>query len=283
MASWPTDTPWRQGHLLPLEAIQALNLTCNGDPAKVICVVISHDCDLARSVDKERDVELVIGRIIEKPNGTFLHAKSSRILHARYSGSPDLWVELIASDRVRIPKEGVALSLADFSPRTDVRLTEEDLLVFQDWLAARYRRSAFPTEFDRRMDKETGLVERLVKLLERDDAGHAVLGLYFDLDEGAMLERSGQDDLYSLKIVVLYPSEDEDTHRPKANKVAEDIKELFANRTKKDDTGARKWIELSGVIVTSDRQLSVYNARRLKEWDIHYVSHRADPPQVFLK
>lgn len=283
MANWPTDTPWRQGHLLPLEAIQALNLTSNGNPAETVGVVISHDCDLARSADKEPDVELVVGRIIEKPNGTFLHAKSSRILHARYCGSKDIWVELIASDRVRIPKEGTAPSLADFSPRTDVRLTEDAFVVLQDWLAARYRRSAFPTEFDRRLDKETGLAERLVKLLERDDAGHAVLGLYFDLDEGAMLERSGQDDLYSLKIVVLYPSDDADAHSPKADKVAADIKELFANRTKKDDTGARKWIELSGVLVASDRQLSVYNARLLKEWDIHYVSHRADPPQPFLR
>jgi hypothetical protein len=109
------------------------------------------------------------------------------------------------------------------------------------------------------------------------------LALYFDLDEGEMIERLGQDDLYNLKVVVLYPSDEEQVHGPNANTIAEGIKTLFADRTKKDKTGVRKWIELSDVIVASDRQLSVRNARLLKEWDIHYVSHRADPPQQFLK
>lgn len=283
MATWPKDTTWRQGHVLPPEAVQELNLPTNGKPEKTVAVVISHDCDLARAAAKEPEVEVIIGRSIDKPDGSCLYAKSSRVLHVCYSGAPDTWIELTASNRMRIPKQGSTPSLADFSPRTDVRLAEDQLVVLQDWLAARYRRSAFPTEFDRRLDEETGLAERLVRLLERDDAGHSVLALYFDLDEGAMVERSGQDDLYSLKIVVLHPSDDEQVHGPKANIVAEGIRMLFADRTKKDSTGARKWIELSGVIAMSDRQLSVRNARLLKEWDIHYVSHRADPPQPFLK
>ena len=283
MANWPIVTTWRQGHVLPSEAIHELNLPINGSPEKTVAVVISHDCDLARAATKEPVVEVIVGRIIDNPNGAFLHAKSSRTLHICCSGTPATWIELIASDRARIPKQGSTPSLADFSPRTDICLIEDSLIVLQDWLASRYRRAAFPTEFDRRLDKETGLAERLVKLLERDEAGCSVLALYFDLDEGAMVERSGEGDLYSLKIVVLYPSDDEHVHGPKANQVAEGIKTLFAERTNKDSTGVRKWIELSGVITTSDRQLSVRNARLLKEWDIHYVSHRADPPQPFLE
>lgn len=282
MATWPTVTAWRQGHVLPPEAIQALNLAASGSPEKTVAVVISHDCDLARTPAREPEVEVIVGRIIENSNGNFLYAKSSRVLHICYDGTQDTWIELIASDRARIPKQGSAPSLADFSPRGDLLLNEERFTVLQDWLAARYRRSAFPTEFDRRMDQETDLANKLVRLLERDDAGRSVLALYFDLDEGAMVERAGQDDLYSLKIVVLYPSDDEHLHEPKARKVTEGIEKLFADRTKKDNTGARKWIELSGVMTMSDRQLSVRNARLLKEWDIHYVSHRADPPQPFL-
>jgi hypothetical protein len=283
MANWPIDTAWRQGHLLPLEAIQGLNLGDSDDPGTTVGIVISHDCDLAREPAKEPNVEVILGRIIDNPKGDFLHAKNSRTLHLCYRGAPDIWVELIASCREHISKQGTTPSFADFSPRADARLTEDSFVVLQDWLAARYRRSAFPSEFDRRLDKETDLAKRLVKLLERDDAGHSILALYFDLDEGAMVERSGEDDLYSLKIIVLYPSDDEHLHAPKAQKCAEDIKALFATRTKKGDTGTKKWIELSGAIPISDRQLSVRNARLLKEWDIHYVSHRADPPQPFLK
>jgi hypothetical protein len=283
MANWPTVTAWRQGHVLPPEAIQALNLTTDGSSEKAVCIIISHDCDIARTPARESEIEVIVGRVIDSPSGNYLHAKSSRVLHLRYAGSPDVWVELKAPDRKSVPKEGAVVSLADFSPRTDLRLVEESRVVLQDWLAARYRRSAFPTEFDRRLDKETGIAERLVKLLERDDVGQSVLALYFDLDEGEMIERLGQDDLYNLKVVVLYPSDEEQVHGPNANTIAEGIKTLFADRTKKDKTGVRKWIELSDVIVASDRQLSVRNARLLKEWDIHYVSHRADPPQQFLK
>ena len=47
MTQWGRDTPWRQGHLLPDEAVGALGIRSDsGDPK--IAVVISHDCDIAQ-------------------------------------------------------------------------------------------------------------------------------------------------------------------------------------------------------------------------------------------
>ena len=45
-------------------------------------VVVSHDCDLANeNLDVEPDVEVIVGRTIEKADGNFTWAKAPRTLH----------------------------------------------------------------------------------------------------------------------------------------------------------------------------------------------------------
>lgn len=46
MAEWNRDTPWRQGHLLGNEAIEALKLRSSVELDQMLVIVASHDCDL---------------------------------------------------------------------------------------------------------------------------------------------------------------------------------------------------------------------------------------------
>lgn len=45
-AEWNRGAPWRQGHVVPSEAIGAFGLSTGGSPEECCAVVISHDCDL---------------------------------------------------------------------------------------------------------------------------------------------------------------------------------------------------------------------------------------------
>ena len=64
MAEWNRDTPWRQGHLLGNDAIEALELHHAVAPDQTLVIVASHDCDLAQTSAVEPVVEVVVGRLM---------------------------------------------------------------------------------------------------------------------------------------------------------------------------------------------------------------------------
>ena len=81
-ATWTRDTPWRQGHLLTTEAALALGLSHPESPDSTCVVVISHDCDLANdALHIEPDVEVIVGRRLQKGDGNYFWSKAPRTLH----------------------------------------------------------------------------------------------------------------------------------------------------------------------------------------------------------
>ena len=62
-----------------------------------------------------------------------------------------------------------------------------------------------------------------------ENAGPHVLAVYFDLDNGEAHERSGPDDVYELRVTLLYDSErDEEVAYAAAQKAADAIENSFA-------------------------------------------------------
>jgi hypothetical protein len=161
MAEWTRETPWRQGHVLAGETIDKLGLRDTRAPERTV-VVITHDCDLAASPDKEPDIEVIIGRLVEKADGNFTHAKSPRVLHLAFTtpGGPRV-VELAATNKARIAKT----DLIDHAPRRGWELDPTGLSILQRWLAARYRRTAFPDAFEELLNR-SGASARLTKILK---------------------------------------------------------------------------------------------------------------------
>jgi hypothetical protein len=240
MAAWSRQTPWRQGHVLTKESSVALGLVSAENVDSTSVVVISHDCDLAQVVEAEPLVEVIVSQRIEKLDGNCTHAKNPRRLHlpCTASGTP-IGLDLRAQAKATILKEG----LADHAPNADVVMNPKDKSVLQRWLAARYRRSVFPDEFEERL-KRTGVGQRLVKILA--PLGKYLIAVFFDVDEGVEKHRSGPDDRYVLQIYLLYSTEEDPTLAAEvAEKAAGSIIAAFRDSCftapKKTPRSLRRW------------------------------------------
>jgi hypothetical protein len=162
MVAWDRRTPWRQGHALKNETAVTLGLVREDEASSAVAIVVSHDCDLTQSPEVEPSIEIIVGRRVAAADGNFSHAKNPRRLHlpCRENGAT-IYLDLRARDKRGIPKD----DLAAYSPNPNITLTPENRSVRQRWLAARYRRAAFPEEFERRLS-ETGLDKRIARILE---------------------------------------------------------------------------------------------------------------------
>lgn len=287
MATWDRSTPWRQGHILKPETIALL-----GEPEpeeqRIAAVVASHDCDLSQPAESEPLVEIILGRYIDAPDGNYTNSKNLRLLHIECSThTGTTWIELDTRRRVSVPKEllsGVAGAPFEHEPSHLQQLSNRERNTLQLWLAARYRRAAFPDEFDRRLKDEVRLLEPLSKALR--ETGQFIPAIFFDLDEGMELQREGANNLYELAIILLYAT-DRDPQAAEAAALAAKnlIETAFKKRCQpKDAHGAEawQWIELVDVIVMSDTALTYAQSTQLKKWQIDHISLRADPAQPVL-
>lgn len=276
MADWNRETPWRQGHILTDSAVSELGLCHKYYPDCTFVVVATHDCDLAQLISGDPNVEVVVGRVINKLDGNFTHAKTSRKLHVVFSGTTSCLAELEASEKTNINKE----KLAAFMPRTDIILTSENHSIFQFWLASRYRRSAFPDEFERRLKDDAGLAKKISKILECD--GNLVAGIFFDVDDGVEITRIGEDDTYTLDIYILYLSEpDVKVAESAAKKIAEAIEKAFIDKLFAP-TKTWKFIELRSCEPVSESVLTYQQFKQLKRWRLEHISLSSDPQQPVM-
>lgn len=278
MAEWTRDTPWRQGHLLDPHAVAELGLDHPVAAERTIVIVATHDCDLAQLPKGEPCVEVIVGRTItaEDKDGNSTHAKNSRKLHIEFGGEAPLWVELEATSKTTIDKA----DLAPFIPCVKAQLSPENHAIFQMWLASRYRRSAFPDEFERRLTKETKLAEKIAKAVKPH--GDLIAGIFFDVDSGEEINRNGPDDTYTLDIIILHTADpDFIAAETAAIDAATTIKNAFKSKLFEP---AKKWkhIELRSCEAVSESVLTYQAFKQLKRWRLEHVSLAADPQQPVL-
>lgn len=277
MADWTRETPWRQGHLLTDDAITFLGLAHTEYPGDTVVIVASHDCDLVQSTTNEPLVELVTGRRIGKLDGNHTHAKTSRTLHITIDGPVPLLAEFIATAKCKVSKE----ALADFGPAAALRLSPANHATLQSWLAARYRRSAFPDEFERRLTRETKLAESLRKALKPH--GELISAVLFDVDEGENVSRTGPDHVYVLDITLVYVTEpDFDAAEAAANTAKQKISAAFEKKLLNRATGEWQQIELRYIDVISEEALSYRQFTLMKRWRLDDISLGAEPQQPVL-
>lgn len=244
--------PWRQGHVIPDEFAAALGLVDAAQFGQQFAVVVSHDCDLANSIEKEPLVEVIVGSRIEKI-GADGHAKTARRLQIEFqSDAEPLVLELLAIGKIPIPKDKF-LDLAP-EPNHSFHLDGSGLETLQRWLAARYRRAAFADEFETRLKANPARLHR--KLEKRlDGAGKRVLAVFFEVDDVSEVSRQGPDDVYDLRITLLYDgAENEAEAYAAAQKAADAIEADFEAAYRND--GSWKWIRLAGCDAVSDQVLT---------------------------
>jgi hypothetical protein len=276
MTCWSRQTPWRQGHVLPDEAILALGLSST-KPHPIIAIVVSHDCDIAQDPSVEPDVEVLLGCKVLVPDGNFTHAKNPRKLHLPLlSDKSNFYCELVATEKKLVKKEDIG----KFCPDPSVSVLPRDRSTLQHWLAARYRRTAFPDEFDRRLNK-CGLPKKLADIL--GPLGEHVFAVFFDVDEGDDVVRDGADDPYSLRIDLLYSTMSDPLLSEKAaTKAASEISDVFKKKFFVESAGTWKNIELIDCSAISDEVMTYKMSLFYKRWNADYISFRSDPPQPIL-
>jgi len=279
MAEWQRDTTWRQGRLLTPEAVQALGLLHPTHPAETLVIVASHDCDIAQSIASEPRVELLVGRRLNTLDldGNFTHAKAARTLHIGFAGDAPVLAEFVATAKYSIGKE----LLGDFQPAEFSRLSPAGQATFQRWLAARYHRSAFPDEFERRLVRETKLAERIAKAVKPH--GELITAVLFDVDEGVDLVRNGPHDVYLLDITLLHATEPDFAQaEAAANTAKRVIQSDFERKLFDAQTGQWQSIELRYLDVMSEEALTYRQFTLLKRWRLDHLSLGAEPQQPLL-
>jgi len=273
-ATWTRNTPWRQGHVLPAEATQALGLSHPETPDSTCVVVISHDCDLANdALQIEPDVEVIVGRHLPTGNGNYFWAKAPRTLHVDVLQSDNgAVVELVATAKRLIPKQ----ALSAFSPDAAYSFPSKSLSALRSWLGIRYNRSAFPDPFiDRLSQSKTD--KRLAKIVE--PAGNLVSAVYFDVDGGKEIDHSDGSP-YELKIVLAYPpGDDPEQTADEVEKLETAIAELFEEKHFQQVTGEWNGIALKSCMSISEDELRVSRVRLLTQWRLEHMTLKADKEQ----
>jgi hypothetical protein len=271
MAAWDRKTPWRQGHALTNETAVALGLVPEKAVATAIVMVVSHDCDITQDPEIEPTIEVIIGARVGVADGNLTHAKNPRRLHlACTANGSAMCIELRATSKLEIPKDCFAGHL----PNAGLEVAPNDLSILQRWLAARYRRAAFPDEFEDRLRK-TGVGERIKKIVE--PLGTHLVAIFFDVDEGKEVERKGPDDRYLLGVDLLYSTESDPVAAlSAAERAASAISAAFRERC---FIAGKAWqeIELLRCEPISDEAMPYATSTQLKRWNADYLSLRAEP------
>lgn len=277
MAHRDRRIPWRQGHVLTTDAAKRLHLVTEEESTNRVVIIISHDCDLVRDSSVEPMVEVIIGRLIDRADGNFTYGKSSRRIHlpATHNGIP-VHLELLATDKRITKKE----CLIDHEPGTAMTIAPRELNILQHWLAARYRRSAFPDAFNDHL-KQQRLDQRLVRIIK--PLGNHLVAVFFEVNADVEPEQKDADDPYVLSVYLLYSTDTDPLAAEEAAKTAaQTITDEFRERC--FDQKSEEWngIELLVCEPISDEALTYKQSLMLKRWNADDISLREDPPQPMI-
>lgn len=273
MPSEARSFSWRQGQVLPDDALRPLGLAEAGgaESGSSAAVVITHDCDLVADVIREPYVEVIVGRIIPALDGNATHGKASRTLHLEFRrGHNAVPVELCAPAKRRLDKG----ALASYVPDATWSLDPDNLSILQRWLAARYRRAAFPDAFEACL-QTTKLDKALVGVVR--PLGALLRAVYFDVTEN---EGAGpaNSPVYELGIVLVYDAGHANAEAQVKN-AAKVIGEKVRQKLDDNKNPGAHAIEFRYCEAVSDEVLSYKQSLGLKQWRLDYLSLRDDPQQ----
>lgn len=273
--AWDRSIPWRQGSVLQNKDHKLLKIDLPDGNDSVFVVLVSHDCDLVQGPENEPLVEVIVGIGIPKLDGNYTYGKNPRRLHLEFSdGKEKVWVELLNTQKTSISKA----SLEKLIP-SSLKLEEENRNVLQRWLASRYRRAAFPDEFDRRL-KAAKVDRKISRILE--PLGKDILAIFFDVDQGNDVTHEDEKDPYRLDIYLVYDtSQDPLAAEKSAKKAAGDIKSIFESYFRKED----EWIniELCDCEEISDEAVTYRQSLNLKQWRMDHLSLQEEPQHPMME
>jgi len=253
---------WRQGSVLPDALARTLveEGGFGGLDSFDLVVVASHDCDVAnRDLDKEPTAELLVARLVgQRPDGNLTFGKNPRSLHLQVRGPDGLqWYGLSMGERFSVSRA----RLLDAEPNDEHDLSAPGVRQLGLWLAYRYRRAAFPDEFNRRAEAANSQVKAVLKA-----NGQYVSGVLIAVAD----EELPRDENYSILIWMTTAVNDySDRTRRALSEVA-------------TDKIASALSACSGIVVTeselrSEADVTLDDLKLLKRWDDYDTLSLRDP------
>jgi len=239
---------------------------------ETIGVLASHDCDLCANSEVEPEVEYLPVRIINNVNGQLVFAKSPRKLHCKTltSAGETGAVEMHIRERRPINKD----EFFKTASAIDISLLDTEKVVFRNWLAARYARSAFPDAFEARLDSK--LRKKIEKLSE--NFGRDIRAIYFDLDDGEVVERQ-LGNAYQLRIHVVYETETDNDNI--SYEFAESLSTIFMDAFYDEKSQEWRDVVLLSCEATSAYEFPLVLANAMKPWRVDHRSYQALPNAVY--
>jgi len=196
---------WRQGAILAGEVAKAA--IENAPPRIEIIesdwlILSSHDCDICNfSLTKEPVVEIIRARVTDSKTPDKQHAwgRNPRSIHFEGANAgQSVVLTCNVHDRWTVPREKLVLA----SPCSDRVLDGQVCRIIAEWLAKRYIRAAFPSNFDARWRGERSKnLPIWTKLLE--SFNQWIQGVYLRLN--TMGELSDPDTPYRCHLMVAVP------------------------------------------------------------------------------
>ena len=152
---------WRQGSIFTLAASRPLVVANRAQiavpgyeiPDDSRLLLVSHDCDVVHRGAHEPRIEVCPAVPLRGVlDGNFTGTRNPRRLHIELVvDGATVGFELRAPTRFTVSRE----VLQEVAPDTNASISARHRSYFLHWLAKRVRRSALPTEFDRRIDSDT--------------------------------------------------------------------------------------------------------------------------------
>lgn len=201
---------WRQGDVLPSEL--AATITLDAQPleggSREFGYIVTGDCNVLHDdLVEEPVVEVLIGRVIDAPNGNYTNGKNPRRLHIGAARAGELvTLEFLAARRGSLLRR----TLATARPGDGPILSQAGRLLLANWWAGgRYLRPSFPNAFNERV-RRANARNRIEKLLKphRD----RILGVFVVVHPDVEL-KSDQDYVVILRMVITDEANDDSDSR----------------------------------------------------------------------
>jgi len=234
----------------------------------VVFVVLTHDCSLIHpKLKREPYLEYVAAIPIDTPNAQNTEAKDIRCLHLPLSVSGE-----IKNFELQMAKRGFIdrSPIQHCSPSERVSLPADSRAILVRWLSNRYTTQTLPDAFDRRIKPLVeGKKKPLRKLLCRSEATE-MLGIYIDLDPP--YTDIEDEESYQLTVLLLYKEGAFDSEYD-LDKYAEEINICFARAD---------GVDVKNVVALSEKDITVYRLRRMRRWQMDFISFRDHADEVAL-
>lgn len=256
MTNWGRDSFWRQGCVVSVEAL-CEHFDLETEHGFAMC--ISHDCDIASDSNKEPFVEFIYANCIQQTDAQKQNARNPRTLQLNLNlFSEETQVEMLAHNKFTLDKE----LLAGFHSDNVEYIQQDEKDILRSWLAARYRRHAFPDELTNRIAPLLTELEKQAKRFPKN-----VVGILINYDPFDT-ELENDEDVYEIELSIIYSCEQTDA-KENAEAIATRVKSRFD-----DGTRFRGNVYLEDCKVFSETEFTLYQLRKNIHIRFEYISYR---------